>query len=209
MELEDYRQEISENPQYTAIIEEAFSLIKGMNISVNGYTSTEAPDMPHDITNLMDQDLGELLNRHVQWAGYIEQKLAEYSSYFTVVENELEFVTAVLHNEYLQHDNAKAIKVTERKELVKTDKRYIIVNREKLKYEVVCNILKANLNATNNICFNISRQISLKGQDEQRQYRNNNVNNMVRSNVPGQLKPKVLLNAPIGEQHVAKRSVRK
>ncbi len=176
--LDVYRQELSTDPQYTYIVNEAFNIVKSLKISVNDYVG-EAPGMPRDISNLTDADLGEFLNQQTQWASYLETKLSEFQSYHTVLENELEFTTANIHTDYVKDETMNARKITERKELMKTDKRYISLNREKLKYEIVCNILKANLNAANNNWTNISRQITLKGQDEQRQFRTNNALNFV------------------------------
>jgi len=172
-DLEDFRQELSENPQYADVIEQAFEMIKVLRIPVNGY-SGEAPKMPKHITNLTNEELGEHLNTQAQWAGYVGEKLAEFESYRIVLENELEFTQAYLHTEYLKDEQAKKTKITERKELLKTDKRFIPLNKQKLLYEVISGILKAHLNSTNNNWTSLSRQITLKGQDDQRGFRTNN-----------------------------------
>lgn len=176
--LDLYRQELTEEPQYTQIVQSAFSVIEKLKIPINDYVG-EAPDMPEDITNIPDYELGEYLNKQTQWAGYLSQKLAEYESYYTVILNELEFTQANIHTDYLKDDNISRTKITERKELMKTDKRYVALNREKLRYEIICNIIKANLNATNNNWVNLSRQITLKGQDQQREFRTSNALNYI------------------------------
>lgn len=196
--LDLYRQELTEQPQYTSIVAEAFDVIKSLRIPVNGYNG-EAPDMPDDITNLPDTDLGEYLNKQTQWAGYLSQKLAEFESYYTVVLNELEFTQANIHTDYLKDETINRTKITERKELMKTDKRYVTLNREKLRYEVICNVIKANLNATNNNWVNLSRQITLKGQDQQREFRSNNALNYVpKESTPKAPGIKGFNNSPIG-----------
>lgn len=195
-----YRQEIDEKPQYGDVITEAFTIVENLGIAISNRKG-EGPGMPDDITSIDDQELGEFLNKQTQWAGFLSQKLAEYESYLNVLQNEFEFVQAYLHSEYLKEDDAKRTKVTERKEIIKTDKRYIHLNRKKLVYEVVCNVIKANLNATNNNWVNLSRQITLKGQDEQRLIRNNNSMNYV----PSEAKP----SSPSIPQGFAKQTIGK
>jgi hypothetical protein len=153
-EFDQFRQEITEEPQYANLIKEAFDIIEKLKIPINGYPG-EAPDMPRDITNISDMELGDYLNKQTQWAGYLCQKLAEFESYYTVMSNELEFVQAYIHTDFLKDPESKSIKVTERKELMKTDKRFVNLNREKLRYEIICNIIKANLNTANNNMISI------------------------------------------------------
>jgi len=196
--LELYRQELTEEPQYTKILDSAFEIIKKLRIPVNGYDG-EAPPMPDDITNISDAELGEHLNKQTQWAGYVAQKLAEFESYYTVILNELEFTQANIHTDYLRDPDIKGTKITERKEFLKTDKRFVSLNREKLRYEVICNILKANLNASNNNWVNLSRQITLKGQDQQREFRSHNALSYVpKGNLPQSPGPKAFTNVEHG-----------
>ncbi len=207
--LDVYRQELTENPQYTYMVQEAFAIVKALKIPVNDY-SGEAPQMPRDIGSLTDSDLGECLNQQTQWASFLETKLSEFQSYLTVLENELEFTAANIHTDYVKDESIATRKITERKELMKTDKRYVSLNREKLKYEIVCNILKANLNAANNNWTNISRQITLKGQDEQRQFRTNSALNFI----PAESRPRPPMPQGFKHQSIgtnipkAKRSTR-
>lgn len=184
-ELDLYQEELTEEPKYTQIIEAAFEVIKKLGISINGYDG-ETPKMPKDIGSLPDNELGEFLNQQTQWAGYLGSKLSEFESYLTVLQNELEFAAAAIHSGYLRDDVISRTKITERKELMKTDKRYVALNREKLRYEIICNIIKANLNATNNNWVNLSRQITLKGQDQQREFRSHNAINYI----PSEMSPK-------------------
>lgn len=213
LDLDMYRQELTEQPQYTTIVDSAFEVIKRLKIPIDGYAG-EAPDMPVDITNIPDSELGEYLNKQTQWAGYLSQKLAEYESYLTVLMNELEFTQASIHTDYIKDPEIKATKITERKELMKTDKRYVTLNREKLRYEIICNIIKANVNATNNNWVNLSRQITLKGQDQYREHRAFNANGI--NNTPKEASPqgprvKAFTNSPIGipnNANIARRSKR-
>jgi hypothetical protein len=142
----------------------------GQDVPYNGH-------IPQDLTALDDRWLGYYLGLLSGWMDYVQQQLAEAQGASTVADAKLEFIAArllMIHKK----DGDKKRPEAERKALVLMDRRYIEAQSEALYYETYFRHVKAiATNAEQNYSA-ISRRISQRQQDIERQKRTTGINNI-------------------------------
>lgn len=144
----------------------------GADVPYNG-------QIPPDLTNLTDDGLGWYLGMLAGWMDYVEQELAKAHGAYTAATMKLEYIDARL---YMAHkkdpaDNKKRPE-QERKAMVLVDRRYVEAQAEALYHETFYRHVKAISGAAEKNYASLSRRISQRQQDIERQKRNTSVGNM-------------------------------
>ncbi len=139
-------------------------------------------EIPTDLTTLTDDQLGWYMGLLSEYNGYVQFQLAEADANVTAAKAEETFVEASLRLSYKKDDEDKKRSNPERDDCVQTDRRYVEVHARTVYYEAYWRIAKAiALRAEQN--FNaISRRITQRGQDVERDRRNHGVTGSV--NIP-------------------------
>jgi len=175
----DFWKKISnEKPEYVDMITEVYAYVTHIGITIPGYPEGKEPQMPEDITMVPDKELGKLLDEQTQWGCYLSSQLAIADGTLTVLKSELEFIEANIRLAYKEDDNGKKTTVQERDDRTKVDARFVNYNRQVVKFDYICKIVKAAVDAVQHNVFSISRQITQRGQDFDRQNRTFNLSNM-------------------------------
>lgn len=177
--LVDFWKKINnERPEYVDIIQEVFAYVAHLSVTVPGHNEGREPKMPDDITMVPDKELGKLIDEQTQWGSYLSSQLAIADGTLNVLRNELEFIEANIRLAYKEDETGRKTTVQQRDDLVKVDARFLAYHRQVTKYDFVCKILKASVEAAHNNVFSISRQITQRGQDFDRQNRSFNIANI-------------------------------
>lgn len=177
--LVDFWKKINnEKPEYVDVINEVYEYVGHLGVAVPGVYDGKEPKMPEDITMVPDKELGKLLDEQTQWGCYLNSQLAIADGTLNVLRNELEFIEANIRLAYKEDENGRKTTVQQRDDYVKVDARFLAYNRHVSKFDFVCKILKASVEAAHNNVFSISRQITQRGQDFDRQNRSFNIANI-------------------------------
>ncbi len=135
----------------------------GNEVPYNGW-------IPPDLTALSDNQLGWYLGMLSSWFDYVQQQLAEAQGAMTVATAKLEFVNAHLLMIYTR-DGEKKRSEPERKALVLVDRRYVEAQTESIYYETYFRHVKAIASAAEQNYSAVSRRVSQRQQDVERQKR--------------------------------------
>lgn len=161
----------NEKPEYVDVIQEVYAYVAHLGVTVPGIYEGKEPKMPDDITMVPDKELGKLLDEQTQWGCYLTSQLAVADGTLNVLTNELEFIEANVRLAYKEDENGRKRTIQERDDCTQVDARRIAYNRQVVKFDFVCKIIKASVEAAHNNVFSISRQITQRGQDFDRQTR--------------------------------------
>lgn len=143
---------------------------EGQDVPYNGH-------IPQDLTALDDRWLGYYLGLLSGWMDYVQQELASAQGASTVADAKLELVNARLLMIHKKEGDKKRPEA-ERKAMVLIDRRYVEAQSEAIYYETFYRHVKAiATNAEQNYSA-ISRRISQRQQDVERQKRSIGVNNI-------------------------------
>lgn len=133
--------------------------------------------IPPDLTSLTDQMLGYYLGLLSGWMDYVQQQLAEAHSSMTTSTAKLEFVNAhllMIHKK----DGEKKRPEAERKAMVLIDRRYVESQAESIYHETFYRHVKAIATSAEQNYSAISRRISQRQQDIERQKRTTGLGNV-------------------------------
>lgn len=147
--------------------------------------------LPPDLTALTDDELGTLLGRLTEWSTYVGFQLAMSDSNLTAAKKNLEVVEAKLRIQFKYDEENKRRSNPERDDYVHVDKRYVEANGEVLYWETIYRYERAiHINAENAFA-SVSRRITQRGQDVERERRTGGVGNAMYPNGPvfGQTPP--------------------
>ena len=133
--------------------------------------------MPHDIINLTDTELGTLLNQLAAWHDYTQFQLAEAHMNQTKAQEELDFTEAKIRLTYTHDGEGKKLTVGERQDRVKVDSRYVAARSRQIYYETVYTYTRAIERSADRNWQTVSRRITQRGQDLERDRRNLGVQN--------------------------------
>lgn len=139
--------------------------------------------IPADLTKLDDNSLGWYLGLISGWLDYVNQQLAEAHGTMTVAVAKLAFIDAhllMIHKKDIQNGDKKRPEA-ERKALVLTDRRYVEAQSESIYYETFYRHVKAIAESADQNYSAISRRISQRQQDIERQKRTTGVGNATNS----------------------------
>jgi hypothetical protein len=129
-------------------------------------------ELPHDLTRLTDNDLGTLLWMFSMWNDYVQFQLAEAQMNLSRAEAELELAAAKLRVMYKYDEKNKKRTEQERKDMVLIDRRYVDLQSNVLYFEALYRFIKAIANSAESAWQTISRRITQRGQDLERDRRN-------------------------------------
>lgn len=142
----------------------------GQEVPYNGW-------LPPDLTQLSDEHLGWYLGMLSGWSDYVERQLAEAFGAMTVAKAKLEFVNAHLLMIHKKEGEKKRPE-PERKALVLIDRRYVEAQAGTIYHETYYRHVKAIANTASQNYSAVSRRISQRQQDIERQKRTVSVGNI-------------------------------
>ncbi len=142
----------------------------GQPMPYNGY-------VPPDLTQLDDNTLGWYLGMISAWLDYVQQQLAASYRDMTTSTAQLEFVNAHLLMIH-KREGEKKRPEPERKAMVLIDRRYVEAQAEAIYFETYYRCVKAIATAAEQNYAAISRRISQRQQDIERQKRTTGIGNI-------------------------------
>lgn len=133
--------------------------------------------IPSDLTQLNDDALGGYLGLLSGWLDYVQQQSAEAHSAMTIADKKLEFVEAHLLMIHKRDETNKKRPEPERKAMVLIDRRYVEAQTESIYHETYYRHVKAIVTAAEQNYAAISRRISQRQTDIERQRRTSSTGN--------------------------------
>jgi hypothetical protein len=144
---------------------------QGQEEAYNGY-------LPSDLTQIDDNGLGWYLGMLSGWLEYVQQQLAEASAGMTVANAKLEFANATLLMIHKKDHLDKKRPEPERKAMVLIDRRYVEAQAEAMYHETYYRYVNAIFKAADQNYTAVSRRITQRQQDIERQKRSTGVGNI-------------------------------
>ncbi len=174
-------------------INQVFDIARSMGIPVGDYDSAtgnfvgcsntqsavQEPDFPNRISSVGDHELGDLLHEQSEWAGHLEERLAEYTAQLRIYKEQKDRIERKL---LLTSEQGK---VTTKKAEARVSPEFIEANGRIAIIEAIVDLIQAAINKANRRYTNLSRQISLRGQDFDRTQRNNNASYGSQTSITG------------------------
>ena len=133
-------------------------------------------ELPPNLPSLSDTELGDLLGKLSEMQNHLGYQLAKASLKHTIVSNQLEDVAANLRILYKKDEADVKRPEQERKDMTRTDRRYVEANSREIYYDAFHSFVKAAYTATEQNYTAVSRRITQRGQDVQRDSRGAAVN---------------------------------
>lgn len=133
-------------------------------------------ELPSNLTTLTDDQLGTYMGLLSEWGMYIQFQLAEADSQLLNAKAKLAQVEAQLRiaNRY-DEDNKKRSN-PERDDYVGVDRRYVEIHSQMIYWDSYRDYIKAIAIGAENAFSAVSRRITQRGQDLERERRNQGVN---------------------------------
>lgn len=153
-----------------------FDVIKSLGITIGLYKEDwtldrlipgNEPEMPNNIGSLSDRDLGDLLFTQSEWAALLSDRLSEFRSQLVIQENNKTKMRATLFTA------SQGSKVSDKKAEIENDPHYVQILDTIALLQAIIVVIEAALESANKRYSQISRQITLRGQDIDREVRNN------------------------------------
>jgi len=129
-------------------------------------------ELPPDISELSDQQLGWYMSMLSSWNGYVQTKLAEADLNRTNAEEKLNFLQAKLQVALIgqKHGN-KSLTVSQVKAIIESDKRYVEIKIAYIEFETHYKMIRAAAEAAESNWWTVSRRITQRGQELERDRR--------------------------------------
>lgn len=131
-------------------------------------------EMPANITALTDDQLGELLNDISQYASYVEGQYALVTAELQTAEKQEIFVRAAVRKEIRALERERKLTNPDKDDLMETDSRVLEVTKTTLFYYNIKVMTKAILEKAQRDWETVSRRITQRGQEIDRQKRTMN-----------------------------------
>lgn len=131
-------------------------------------------EMPPSITELTDEQLGDLLNNIAQWLAYLDGQLAVADSERKTSEADLEFRRARIRIA-VKSTTEKKMTVSDKDDLTLTDPRILDAQQRSLYCESIYSLMRAARNKAQQDWDTVSRRITQRGQEIERGKRESNV----------------------------------
>ncbi len=149
----------------------------------NGGVSTYyRGELPSNLTEISDQQLGWYLSMLSTWNAYVQTKLAEADLNRSITEEKLKFLTAKLNVALIGHKQGnKNLTAPQVKAVVESDRRYVDINIQFITNEAVYKMVKAAAEAAETNWWTVSRRITQRGQELERDRRTPSAGQGVRS----------------------------
>lgn len=133
-------------------------------------------ELPSDLTSLNDDQLGTYMGLLSEWNAYVQFQLAEADSQLTHAKAQLVLVEAKLRLSYQRDSNDKKRSNPERDDYVGSDRRYVEANGNLLYREGIWRYTKAIAFSAEQAFSAVSRRITQRGQEVERDRRNGGIN---------------------------------
>lgn len=138
--------------------------------------------IPPNLPDLNDNQLGYYMGLLSEWNNYVQTQLAEASVQLAKARSILEHVEAKLRIAYgTDNETDKKRTVQERDDFKTSDRRYIQANSDVIYWDTIYTSIRAVANAAEQGFAAVSRRITQRGQEIDRNGRNNGIN---QGNIP-------------------------
>lgn len=131
-------------------------------------------EMPANITALTDDQLGELLNDISQYASYVEGQYALVTAELQTAEKQETFVRAAIRKEIRALESQRKLTNPDKDDLMETDGRVLDATKSTLYYFNIKVMTRAILEKAQRDWETVSRRITQRGQEIDRQKRTMN-----------------------------------
>lgn len=184
------------NPSLEMSIEEGVELYETRaqhalaNLSNKGFTNPNPPsyktkdgvvpyrgEIPAELTELSDNQLGSYMGLLSEWNHYTQYQLAESNVQLQKAKAIMEHVEAKLRISYQRDDEGKKRSNPERDDYVRSDRRYIDAQSTVIYWETMYTYIRAIANAAEGAFSAVSRRITQRGQEIDRNHRSSSVSN--------------------------------
>ena len=135
--------------------------------------------LPPDLTRLSDDELGQWLGLMSSWMSYVETQLAEAEMNLLAAREERDFVEAKIRLTYVKDDEGRKLTVKERDDWVRVDTRFVEANSKVIYSESLVKLMRAINNSAQNSFSALSRRITQRVSDIEKDRRGTNVSNIV------------------------------
>lgn len=139
-------------------------------------------ELPPDLTTLNDTQLGTYMGLLAEWSTYVRAQMAEAQANFDEAISEQALVEAKLRIKYKLDEDGKKRSNPERDDMVGADRRYVEIKSKVLYWDTIRSYIKAISFGAENKFAAISRRITQRGQDLERERRTHGVTGG--SNIP-------------------------
>jgi hypothetical protein len=152
--------------------QEGFYMPNAPYYNHGGVSTYYRGELPTDLTEQSDQQLGWYLSMLSTWNAYVQTKLAEADLNRTITEEKLKFLTAKLNVALIGHKTGnKALTGPQVKAIVESDRRYVEINITFISHSAVYKMVKAAAEAAETNWWTVSRRITQRGQELERDRR--------------------------------------
>lgn len=131
-------------------------------------------ELPTDLTVLTDDQLGMYMGLLSEWLNYVQMQLAEASTQQLKAKSSLAAVEAKLRIAYRLDEEKKKRSNPERDDHVGADRRFIEAQANLLYWETMYRYINAIAQGADNAFTAVSRRITQRGQDIERERRAHN-----------------------------------
>lgn len=142
------------------------------NIGVQPYQGQIPPNLP----DLDDNMLGYYMGLLSEWNSYVQWQLAESSIQLAKAKSILEHVEANLRLAYQVDESDKKRSNPERDDYMTADRRYVQARSDVIYWDTLYTTIKAIANSAEQAFSAVSRRITQRGQEIDRNNRNGGVN---------------------------------
>lgn len=154
------------------------------NLAAKGYVEPHRPliqttagmmpftgELPPNLPDLTDSQLGDLLGKLSEWSSYVSYDLAITNLVRAIAKEQLEDVSANLRILYKQDEEHRKRTEQERKDMMRIDRRFTEANMRFKYWDAYYDIVNSiNESAIQNYAA-VSRRITQRGQDVERDRR--------------------------------------
>lgn len=139
-------------------------------------------ELPQDLTALSDNELGVYMGLLAEWNAYVQFQLAEADAQLSQAKSAIALVEAKLRIAYKFDEERKKRSNPERDDYVRVDQRYIQADSNVRYWETIWRYTKAIAFSAEQAFNAVSRRITQRGQDIERNRREGGVTG--HTNVP-------------------------
>jgi hypothetical protein len=157
-----------------ALVVKGFSMPARPQMNTTAGMQYYSGELPHDITSLSDNELGRYMGLLSEWSQYVNCQLAESDLQLQSSKAKLVVLEARLRRLYQKDEEGKKRSNPERDDYMQSDRRHIEQSGEVLYWEGVYGYIKAIAKAADNSFAAVSRRITQRGQDIDRNNRQGN-----------------------------------
>lgn len=136
-------------------------------------------ELPPDLTVITDQQLGWYLTMLSNWLAYVQVKLAEADLNRTTAKDKIEFLEAKLKAKMIENkgEGKKKLSNPEVDAVVKCDQRYVTLKTNLNYFEAIYKMVRAVAHSAENAWDTVSRRITQRQQEIERDRRSGSVGN--------------------------------